>query len=75
MKQESVLLEPLRWSAGLKMVSLSWAALLFVAWTEGEVSIATVLACGALPGALYWTISSFLQSIGGEKRTGPPPQR
>lgn len=74
MKQESVLLEPMRWSTGLKLVSVSWAALLFSAWTEGEVSIAAVLACGAVPGALYWTMGSFLHQIGGNERTGSPPR-
>lgn len=69
MKQESVLLDPVRWSAGLKLVSVSWAALLFSAWTDGEVSIATVLACGAVPGALYWTMGSFLHKVGSDKRT------
>lgn len=58
----------MRWSTGLKLVSVSWAALLFFAWTEGEVSMAAVLACGAVPGALYWTVGSFLHKIGGNER-------
>jgi hypothetical protein len=63
MKQQPIALSPSRWSAGLKLISFSWAVLLFCAWLNGEVTMESVMLCGIVPGAIYWTMASFLRDL------------
>ena len=64
MNQQTIPFVPTRWSVGVKIISVGWTVLLFCAWVRGEVTAVSLLACGVVPGALYWTIASLLHHLG-----------